>query len=87
MTGLYSDVWSMGLVFYQIYYGVDLWKGYNEEDIKDSIKAKKIPSLEYSKNVPKEITDIIKESVVFEEKARINMLDAQKRFEKLMNKK
>ena len=86
-AGFYSDVWSIGLVLFQIYYGVDFWKGYAEKDIEESIKGKKIPSFEYCKDVPKEITDIIKEAVVLDEKARISIVEIQKRFEKIINKK
>ena len=86
-AGTYSDVWSIGVIFYFIYYGENLWEGYSNDDIEESIKSNKIPKIEYNKEVPKEITDIIKEALVFEGDKRIKIEEISKRFEKLMKEK
>ena len=83
IAGSYSDIWSLGIILYQIYYGEDLWKGYKEKQIEESVKMNKIPNVEYSLNVPKEITNIIKESLKIVGKERISISEINKKFDKM----
>lgn len=49
IAGLFSDVWSIGLILCHIYYGVDLWNGKKENEIIESIKNEDLPSIEYNR--------------------------------------
>ena len=84
-AGLFSDVWSIGLILYLIYYGNDLWMGKSEKEIEKCVREQNIPTVEYRPNIPKQITEVIRESLVFEGEKRISMMDIQKRLEKLLN--
>ena len=84
LAGGYSDVWSIGLILYYIYYGEDLWKGFNEKGIQAEIKKNNIPNIEYIEDVPPGMTDIIKEALVFEGKKRIKIEEMNKRIEKII---
>lgn len=84
VAGVYSDVWSIGLILYFIYYGEDLWEGIKEKDIEKHIRKKKIPKIEESEDVPPGITDIIRRAVVYKGKKRIKIEEMNEMFEKII---
>lgn len=84
VAGLYSDIWSLGLILFYIYYGEKPWKGLNQNKIKEKILMNQIPKVEYDENVPKKITDIIKKTLVLEGKKRICIEEINNQFEKLV---
>jgi len=71
------------VILYRVYYEEDLWKGYKQREIEQRIYKDKLPKIEYKKTFPKEITDIIKEALVFEGKMRITVSEISRRFEEI----
>jgi len=74
LLSLSSDVWSLGIIFYDIYYGENLWKDFKDQnEIIVKMNQKNIPKIEYRNDVPKEITKVIQKMLVFEMKDRITV--------------
>lgn len=55
-----SDIWSVGLILYDIFYEQQPWFGLSSEEIVDSIKKERPFQVKRDKSVPEQITSIIK---------------------------
>ena len=80
--GLYSDVWSLGIIIFKIYYGKAFWGKMTNNMVIEKILAKDIPQAENSKEVPEEITMIVNKALVYEGKKRITLEEIFELFEK-----
>jgi len=81
VAGLFSDIWSLGVILHDIYYGEDLWKNMKNAEIIKNIIKKKLPKIDYNKAVPDEITEIIWRCLEFDGKNRITIEEINKIFE------
>jgi len=73
-----SDIWSLGLVLYDIYYEQQPWFGLTGEEIIEAIKKERPFTVKKSENVPSQITTIIKMCTNYEYAQRPKVADILK---------
>lgn len=73
IAGFYSDIWSLGLILYKLFYGEIYWKSLDYHQIKEKMEKNDLPKIEYRENIPQVITDVIKECVICDTKKRITI--------------
>lgn len=61
-----SDIWSFGLVLYDLFYEHQPWFGLSSEEVIDAIKKEKPFSVKSSDSVPSSISTIIKKCVNYD---------------------
>ena len=81
-VGLYSDIWSLGIILFEIYYDKPFWGKMTNDSVIFKIKTKDVPLAKESKDVPSEITSIVNRALVHEGKNRITITEAFTLFEK-----
>lgn len=82
--GLYSDIWSLGIIIFEIYYGKRFWGNVSTDEIMLKIKKKNIPKAEKKNDIPKEITQIINGALIYDGKKRMKILEIIEMFEKMI---
>lgn len=82
--GLYSDVWSLGIIIFEIYYGRRFWGDISTDDVRLNIKNKNIPKAEPRINIPKEITMIVNNALIYDGKKRIKIREIIEMFEEMI---
>ena len=80
--GLYSDIWSLGIILFEIYYDKPFWGKMTNDQTMCKIKKKDVPKAKESEDVPSEITSIINRALVYEGKKRIKIEEVFELFEK-----
>ena len=68
--GLEADIWSIGVVYYQIMYGKYPFTGMNDAMILKNIKEKKVPDFS-AVNISSKARDFIQRCLTYEPKRRI----------------
>lgn len=82
-VGFYSDIWSLGCIFYRVYYGKPLWKGFSDAKMMKFLIENKLPELKMDEGCPEAMMEIIKKCLSFNEKKRIpieSLLEEMKLF-------
>jgi len=69
-----SDIWSLGLIFYDLFYESQPWMGFSSDEIINGFKKQRPFVVKSNKNVPNKIISIIKQSTHYEydERPKIN---------------
>ena len=71
-------------MLYEIYYGEKFWKGFTRREILIKMAKNELPQVKFEdSNVPKEIQKIIKGTIVFEGKKRIDLMKILELFESM----
>ena len=84
VIGLYSDVWSLGVILYEIYYGEKFWGGIKNAKISVFMEKQEFPKVKLENiNVPKEIQQIIKGSLVYDREKRMDLMKIMKLFDSM----
>ena len=86
-VGLYSDIWSLGIILFEIYYDRPFWGKIRDDMVIGKILGKTVPQAKESQDVPSEITNIINQALVYEGKNRITIKEVFELFEKMKAKK
>ena len=81
-VGLYSDIWSLGIILFEIYYDKPFWGNIRNDMVMGKIFDKTVPQAKESKDVPSEITSIVNGALVYEGKNRIKIMEVIELFEK-----
>ena len=81
-VGLYSDIWSLGIILFEIYYDKLFWDKMTNDIVSFKIKAKDVPQVKENTDVPSEITSIVNGALVYEGKNRITIMEVLELFEK-----
>jgi len=71
--GYFTDIWSLGCILFRLYFGKNLWKGYSEPKITKAFIEKKLPVIAPEGEIPKEIVNLIKKCLCFDEKKRASI--------------
>ena len=81
-VGLYSDIWSLGCVLYEIFYEQKPWSGCNLNQIIMKMMKEELFKFEGPNNlkIAPEIEKAIKGCLIFDHKKRIGIQDLQKIF-------
>jgi serine/threonine protein kinase len=66
------DMWSMGIVFYEMLHGKVPWTGYDTDNLYDNIKNKE---LEFKPGLKSTIKDLISKMLTVDPNARISWKD------------
>lgn len=61
-----SDIWSLGLILYDIFYEVQPWNGLSSDSIINAIKKQRPFIIKNNKNVPNKIIKMIKQCTIYE---------------------
>ena len=73
--GLYSDVWSLGVILYEIYYETKFWGGIKIAKISLYMEKQELPKVQLENlNVPKEIQQINKGTLVYDRENRMDLM-------------
>ena len=85
-VGLYSDIWSLGVILFEIYYEKPFWGKMTNNCIINQIYTKAVPKAQDSSDVPPEITYIVNRALVIDGKMRITLHEILELFEKAKKK-
>lgn len=80
--GLFSDVWSLGIILFEIYYGQPFWGKMTKDIVIDTIKNDSVPQAQVKIEVPPEITIIVNRALVIDGEKRIKLEEMVELFEK-----
>ena len=80
-----SDIWSLGLILYDIFYEAQSWTGLSSDDIINSIKKQRPFVVKSNKNIPNLIICMIKKCTNYEYDQRPKIIDLQNQLNELIS--
>lgn len=72
-----SDIWSLGLILYDLFYENQPWHGLSSDDIINAVKKQRPFLVKNNKNVPAKIISLIKQCTNYEYDQRPKINDMQ----------
>ena len=77
-------MWSLGIIFYEIYYDKKFWKEYKKPEVLLFMAKKELPPVKFkNSDVPIEIRQIIRGSLVYDRKERMDLMKIIEIFESM----
>ena len=71
-----SDIWSLGLILYDLFYEIQPWSGLSSDDIINAVKKQRPFMVKNNKNLPSKVISMIKKCTNYEydQRPKINEL-------------